>query len=415
MNKQNDIDMSSNKNIPQLRFPEFTGEWEEKRFSELYEKHNVKNDLSFGVDKIISVANMYYKTDANVGDEDYLKTYNIFRIGDIAFEGNKNANFAFGRFVENTIGDGIVSHVFDVYSPISPNHCIDYWKYAINYERIMRPVLEKSTIKSTMMTNLIGKDFLKQSILVPSPAEQQKIAECLSEIDDLIAAQSEKVDALKERKKGMMQQMFPKQGETTPRLRFPGYEGIWKEIELGKVADFQNGYAYNSSTFSKEGNYVIRISDIQDGVISLSTAVRSACVVPEVFKINKGDILIAMSGATTGKIGEYQSDDIAYINQRVGNIKPFDINRKLLLFLLQSDFFTRYLNSILTVGAQPNISSKQICSFRFMLPPTESEQHKIAECLSAIDGMIASESAKLDALKDHMKGLMQQLFPQPKK
>ena len=50
-----------------------------------------------------------------------------------------------------------------------------------------------------------------------------------------------------------------------------------------------------------------------------------------------------------------------------------------------------------------------------MLPPTESEQHKIAECLSAIDGMIASESAKLDALKDHMKGLMQQLFPQPKK
>ena len=194
---------------PRLRFPGFTREWEEKRFSELYEKHNVKNDLSFGVDKIISVANMYYKTDVNVGDEDYLKTYNIFRIGDIAFEGNKNANFAFGRFVENTIGDGIVSHVFDVYSPISPNHCIDYWKYAINYERIMRPVLEKSTIKSTMMTNLIGKDFLKQSILVPSPAEQQKIAECLSAMDDMITSESEKLDALKDHKKGLMQQLFP--------------------------------------------------------------------------------------------------------------------------------------------------------------------------------------------------------------
>lgn len=194
---------------PRLRFPGFTREWEEKRFSELYEKHNVKNDLSFGVDKIISVANMYYKTDANVGDEDYLKTYNIFRIGDIAFEGNKNANFAFGRFVENTIGDGIVSHVFDVYSPISPNHCIDYWKYAINYERIMRPVLEKSTIKSTMMTNLIGKDFLKQSILVPSPAEQQKIAECLSAMDYMIASESAKLDALKDHKKGLMQQLFP--------------------------------------------------------------------------------------------------------------------------------------------------------------------------------------------------------------
>ena len=154
--------MDSNKHnsrIPQLRFPGFEGEWEEKTFGELYKKNNIKNDLSLGVDKIISVANMYFKTDANVGDEEYLKSYNVFHLGDIAYEGNKSANYAYGRFVENTIGDGIVSHVFDVYSPVSKDHCLGYWKYAINYERIMRPVLEKSTIKSTMMTNLIAKDF----------------------------------------------------------------------------------------------------------------------------------------------------------------------------------------------------------------------------------------------------------------
>ena len=170
------IDMDStkrNSRVPELRFPEFEKEWEEKSFGELYEKHNVKNDLSYGVDKIISVANMYYKEDANVGNEDYLRSYNVFRLGDIAYEGNKSANYAYGRFVENTIGDGIVSHVFDVYSPLSPEHCLGYWKYAINYERIMRPVLEKSTIKSTMMTNLIAKDFLKQKILVPSPKEHR--------------------------------------------------------------------------------------------------------------------------------------------------------------------------------------------------------------------------------------------------
>lgn len=199
----------SGETTPRLRFPGFEGEWVEKKLGDLYRKNNVKNDLSFGTDKIISVANMYYKTDANIGDKDYLRTYNIFRLGDIAYEGNKSANYAYGRFVENTIGDGIVSHVFDVYSPISSMHCIDYWKYAINYERIMRPILEKSTIKSTMMTNLIAKDFLKQHILVPSLTEQQKIASCLSSLDDLIAVESAKVEALKDHKKGLMQQLFP--------------------------------------------------------------------------------------------------------------------------------------------------------------------------------------------------------------
>ena len=75
---------------PQLRFHGLTGEWEEKKLGEIFEKHNEKNDLSFGVDKIISVANMYYKQDANVGNDDYLRTYNIFRLGDIAYEGNKS-------------------------------------------------------------------------------------------------------------------------------------------------------------------------------------------------------------------------------------------------------------------------------------------------------------------------------------
>ena len=251
--------------------------------------------------------------------------------------------------------------------------------------------------------------------LPPSPAEQQKIASCLSAMDDLIAAQAEKVEALKEKKTGLMQQLFPQPGETTPHLRFPEFTGEWEVKKLGEVAKIQNGYAYDSTTFSYEGDYVIRISDIQNGIVSLTTAVRSLCNVPETFKVVKGDILIAMSGATTGKIGEYRNEEKAYINQRVGNIKPFDINKKILLFLMQSDLFANYLSGILTVGAQPNISSQQISSFPFLLPPSPAEQEKIASCLSALDDQIAAETEKLTALKDYKKGLMQQLFPQPAK
>ena len=170
---------------PELRFPGFTDAWEQRKFSDLYEKISEKNDLSYSLDKIISVANMYYKSDAKVSNEEYLKTYNIFRYGEIAFEGNKSKDFAYGRFVENTIGDGIISHVFEVFRPIS-KYDIYFWKYYINYEPIMGKVLSRCTKKTTMMTNLVAKDFLKETVLVPTLAEQKQIGTLLNALDKSI-------------------------------------------------------------------------------------------------------------------------------------------------------------------------------------------------------------------------------------
>ena len=159
--------------------------WEQCKFSDLYEKISEKNDLSYSLDKIISVANMYYKSDAKVSNEEYLKTYNIFRYGEIAFEGNKSKDFAYGRFVENTIGDGIISHVFEVFRPIG-KYDICFWKYYINYEPIMGKVLSRCTKKTTMMTNLVAKDFLKETVLVPTLAEQNQIGTLLNALDKSI-------------------------------------------------------------------------------------------------------------------------------------------------------------------------------------------------------------------------------------
>ena len=91
--------------------------------------------------------------------------------------GNKSKNFAHGRFVENTIGNGIVSHVFDVFKPRMTNYDLQFWKYAINNERIMGPILLRSTKASTMMTNLVADDFLQENFLIPCYEEQKKIGE----------------------------------------------------------------------------------------------------------------------------------------------------------------------------------------------------------------------------------------------
>ena len=160
--------------------------WEQRKFGELYRPVSEKNDMSFGRDRIISVANMYFNSVVYVTEDSYLATYNVMRLGDIAFEGNRSKRFAHGRFVENTIGDGIVSHVFKVFRPVGNNFDLSYWKHAINNEKLMKDVLKRSTKASTMMHELVSSDFLEESTLVPSLDEQRAIGTAIDSIDNLI-------------------------------------------------------------------------------------------------------------------------------------------------------------------------------------------------------------------------------------
>lgn len=177
--------------VPKIRFKGFTDDWELRKFDTLYKKVSEKNDLTYDVDKIISVANMYFKESESNSSEKYLKTYNVFKVGDIAFEGNKSKHYAHGRFVENTIGDGIISHVFKVFRPIM-KYDMQFWKYAINNEQIMGKILTRCTKSSTMMTDLVEKDFLRESFLVPSLDEQKKIGSYLNFFDNLITLHQRK-------------------------------------------------------------------------------------------------------------------------------------------------------------------------------------------------------------------------------
>lgn len=192
---------------PEVRFKGFTGAWKRKRFSELYESVTEKNDLTYGVDKNITVASMQYRPDIRVTDIEYLRTYNVLKLGDIAFEGHQSKEFRYGRFVENDIGDGIISHIFAVFRP-KTNYDLMFWKYAINNERIMRPVLVRCTKASTMMNDLVTKDFLEESIPVPNIEEQKKIGAALSEIDRLIFLQQEGLKKLLSIKKALLEKMF---------------------------------------------------------------------------------------------------------------------------------------------------------------------------------------------------------------
>lgn len=194
--------------VPVIRFKGFSESWERKKFGDMYEKVSQKNDLSYGIDRIISVANMYFKSNVYISDEEYLRTYNVFKLGDIAFEGNKSKDFAHGRFVENSIGNGIVSHVFDVFRPKTFNYDLQFWKYAINNEQLMGSILIRCTKSSTMMTNLVATDFLKEHFFVPCLDEQAKIGAFFQNLDRQIILQKEKLQKLINIKKAFLEKMF---------------------------------------------------------------------------------------------------------------------------------------------------------------------------------------------------------------
>ena len=200
--------MEKIKKCPKLRFPEFSETWEQRKLGEIFEKVNERNDGSFGREHWISVAKMYFQDPEKVQSNNIdTRTY-LMREGDIAFEGHPNAQFKFGRFVANDIGPGVVSELFPIYRH-KEQYDNNYWKNAIQIERIMAPIFSKSITSSGNSSNKLDPvHFLRQKIYVPSIAEQRKIGELFYNLDNLIAIHQRKLEALQEQKKGLLQQMF---------------------------------------------------------------------------------------------------------------------------------------------------------------------------------------------------------------
>ena len=194
--------------VPELRFAGFADDWEDRELGEEFKKVSERNDGSFGRDHWISVAKMYFQSPEKVQSNNIdTRTY-VMREGDIAFEGHPNSKFKFGRFVANDIGAGVVSELFPIYKH-QHEYDNNYWKNAIQIERIMAPIFAKSITSSGNSSNKLDtKHFLRQKILIPQINEQKKMGSFFKQLDDTIVLHQRKLDLLKEQKKGFLQKMF---------------------------------------------------------------------------------------------------------------------------------------------------------------------------------------------------------------
>ena len=370
--------------------------WEQRKFGDLYKKVSEKNDGTYGADKIISVANMYYKSDAKISGKNYLKTYNIFKVGDIAFEGNKSKHFAHGRFVENTIGDGIVSHVFDVFRPTMSKYDLQYWSYLINNENVMGKILIKSTNASTMMTNLVSKDFLKQNIIVPnSYEEEKKIGQFLNEFDSLIALHQRKLEHLQEQKKGLLQKMFPKNGEIVPEVRFPGFTDAWEQRKWADSINISNEMVdpttgkFDDMPHIAPGNIESFTGRILDNV----KTVKEEELISGKFLFKPGDVVFGKINPQLGKYFYARVEGLTSADSYVLNGKNKNITQKFIFLLLQTRDFFKYSVSVSKRSGIPKINREELNGYKFLIPYKE-EQEKIGDFFLNIDSLITLHQRK---------------------
>ena len=405
----------SNNNIPQLRFPGFSGNWEEKKLGE------VATSFSGGTPK--SGNPLYYgggipfirsgeiheeRTDLHLTEEGLNNSSaKLVKKGDLLFAlyGATSGEVDLSK-IDGAINQAILcirSKMLNI-------------SFICNYLQSKKEFIISRFLQGGQ-GNLSGDIIMSLNIAFPSPSEQQKIASFLSEMDNLIAAQGQKVEALKEKKKGLMQQLFPQPGSTTPQLRFPGFSGNWEEKKLGEVAsktNKKNKKLEVSRVFTNSATVgVIDQNEYFDRDIAVKDNTENYHIVElNDFVYNPRISTAAPVGPISiNKLGEGIMSPLYTIFRFHSGCASF------YEYYFQTIIWHPYLKSIANFGARfdrMNITTEGFFDMPIFLPSLP-EQQKIASFLSEMDNLIAAESDRLEALKLHKKGLMQQLFPQPTK
>ncbi|WP_419769090.1 MAG: restriction endonuclease subunit S [Candidatus Marinarcus sp.] len=409
-------------NVPELRFSEFKDEpeWKEKPLGKCLLKHP-----DYGVNA------------AAVPFSENLPTY--LRITDISVDGyylsNEKVSVDIDATSDNYLEDGDIvlartgASVGKSYKYRKEDGALVFAGFLIR----VKP--DKKKLNSDLLFHFLSTDKYWSwvnitsarsgqpgingneyaSLLVPIPAtleEQQKIADCLSSIDNLITAQSKKVEALKEHKKGLTQQLFPTDGEKVPKRRFPEFlnDGEWEEKPLSKVGEIITGSTPATANLENYGGSKLFVSpaDISDTrYITTTKTTLSEQGFMQTRHIKANSILFVCIGSTIGKVAQNKFD--CATNQQINSIVPFDEYSNDFIYSALENSSSR-IASLAGNHAVP-IINKTFFSSVLISCPLLPEQQKIADFLSSIDNLITAQSKKIETLKEHKKGLMQQLFP----
>ena len=392
-----------NRLIPKLRFPEFVkdGEWFEKELNEL---GNMINGLTYSPNDIreegllvlrsSNIQNGQIDLSDSVFVKSEIKGANLTEPDDILVCVRNGSKALIGKNALISKDIPLATHgaFMTIFRAKHPKFVFQLFQT----ERYDNQV--KADLGATI-NSINGKNFLKYKFLVPKTPEQQKIASFLSNLDELIQAHKQKLELLKAHKKGLMQNLFPQEGEKVPKLRFPEFkdDGEWVEKKLGKIAKVTTG---NKDTQNKVDNgkypFFVRSQTVER---------------IDSYSYDGEAILTSGDGVGVGKNFHYIRGKFDF-HQRVYCICDFDKETcgQFVFMYFSQHFYER----VMKMSAKNSVDSvrKVMITEMPINMPFKQEQQKIASCLSSLDELITAQAEKIEQLERHKKGLMQGAFPE---
>ncbi|HDD0210872.1 TPA: restriction endonuclease subunit S [Staphylococcus aureus] len=413
------------KNVPELRFPGFEDEWEEKKVGELLE---FKNGLNKGKEyfgsgsSIVNFKDVFNNRSLNTNNltgkvnvnSKELKNYSVEK-GDVFFTRTSEVIGEIGypsvilNDPENTVFSGFVLRG-------RPKSGIDlinnnFKRYVFFTNSFRKEMITKSSMTTRALTS--GTAINKMKIIYPvSAKEQKKIGDFFSKLDRQIELQEQKLELLQQEKKGYMQKIFSQE------LRFKDENGEdypdWKEKKLGDITE-QSMYGIGASaTRFDSKNIYIRITDIDEKSRKLNYQnLTTPDELNNKYKLKRNDILFARTGASTGKSYIHKEEKDIYNYYFAGFLIKFEIDEQnnplfIYQFTLTSKF-NKWVKVMSVRSGQPGINSEEYAKLPLVLP-NKLEQQKIAEFLDRFDQQIELEKQKIEILQQQKKGLLQSMF-----
>jgi len=402
---------------PRLRFPEFrdAGPWEVKRLGDVCEVNPASPDLPddfIYIDLESVESGRLLRKNRVKRDNAPIRAQRLLKQGDILYQTVRpyqRNNLLF------TIDDGEEYVASTGYAQLRAYESGRFLFQLLHTDAFVYQVLARCT--GTNYPAINSSDLEIISVPFPSLCEQQKIADCLSSLDELIELQAKQLEALQAHKKGLMQQLFPREGETTPRLRFPEFRdaGPWEVKRLGEICSFLKGKGLPKTAITAEGSVpCIHYGELFTEYGEVIRKVKSCTnTTTDSVLSEEDDVLMPTSDVTPN--GLAKASCIKEKNVVLGGdilvIRP----NKQQVF---GEYLSRYIRyqekdvlRLVTGTTVFHLYGNAISHLRVSLPRM-SEQQKIADCLSSLDELIELQAKQLEALQAHKKGLMQQLFPQ---
>jgi type I restriction enzyme S subunit len=409
---------NENKLVQTLRFPNYSENWTVLPVSEMCEVFRgsslSKSDLEdYGTEPCIHYGELFTKYN-EVISEVYSKTNKIngFRseVGDVLMPSSDVTPTGLAKASAIMLDNVILGGDMNILRPEENINSI-FLSYLLN--RSKKEIIK--LVSGTTVKHIYPSQIVTCRLpIIRNSAEQKRIASCLSSLDEVITAENQKLEVLKEHKKGLLQNLFPQEGETVPKVRFKEFEdsGEWEVKELNELGFLINGLTYSPEDVRNKGLLVLRSSNIQDGTIDLKDCVYVKEDIKGANLIETKDILVCVRNGSKNLIGKNAiiPDNIPFATHGAF-MTVFRANKPDFVYqLFQTDYYDKQVKADL--GATINsINGRNFIKYEFPIPENPKEQQKIASTLSSLDDLINAQNQKIEALKLHKKGLLQGLFP----